>query len=173
MPGRPPLPLPAGFPERAVVLLIGLPGAGKTTYLRRRRLAALSSDELRQTILDDATDQRHPELVFSALRQLLRARLRAGRPLTFVDATNLSPREREPLMAIAEEYRYPCVALYFDVPPEVCRRRNRRRRRGRAVPEAALERLAARLRPPAGSEGFAAMYRIDAGGGAAPYFGPQ
>jgi predicted kinase len=171
VPVRPPLPLPAGFPERAVVLLIGLPGAGKTTYLRRRRLAALSSDELRQTILDDPADQRHPELVFSALRHLLRARLRAGRPLTFVDATNLSPREREPLMAIAEEYRYPCVALYFDVPPEICRRRNRRR--GRAVPEAALERLAARLRPPASSEGFAAMYRIDAAGGAAPYFGPQ
>lgn len=167
----PPPPLPAGFPERALILLIGLPGAGKSTYLRVRNLPSLSSDRLRRAIFDDEAAQGHPELVFSALRQLLRARLRAGRPRTFIDATNLSPRERAPLMAIAEEHGYSCCALYFDVPAATCQLRNRQR--GRRVPEAAMERMVARLRPPTVSEGFAVMFCVDEAGRAAPYFGPQ
>jgi predicted kinase len=43
-------------------------------------------------------------------------------------------------------------ALYFDVPLEVCRDRNRRR--NRVVPDDAMERMAAKLQPPDEAEGF-------------------
>lgn len=168
------MPPPAEmFPGYCVILLVGLPGAGKSTYCRQHRLPALSSDALRQWILDDAGAQDHPELIFGALRYLLRARLRAGREQTYIDATNLTPHERAPLAAIAAEFRYPCGALFFDVPLDVCARRNRLRTRegGLEVPEAALARMAAKLRPPARGEGFAAMARVDADGATAPYVG--
>lgn len=163
--------LPRELPELCVVLLIGLPGAGKSSYLRERGVRGLSTDELRALIWDDEHEQRLPELIFSALRHLLRARLQARRPRTFVDATNLSPHERGPLMAIAEQYGYPCCALYFDVPLDVCRRRNQQR--GRQVADAALERLAAKLRPPTMSEGFSAVLRVDEQGRTTPFFGPN
>lgn len=161
------------FPEYCVVLLVGLPGAGKSSYCRQHQLPALSSDDLRRAILDDADDQQHPELIFSALRHLLRARLRAGRPQTYVDATNLSPRERAPLLAIAAEFQYPCGALWFDVPLDVCAQRNRRRALdgGREVPEAALARMAAKLQPPRREEGLKFLGRVDANGETSEYNG--
>ncbi|MGH9535061.1 MAG: AAA family ATPase [Terriglobales bacterium] len=163
------------FPEYCVVLLIGLPGAGKSAYCQAHGLPALSSDALRQCVLDDADDQQRPELIFGALRYLLRARLRAGRPQTYLDATNLSPHERAPVLAIAAEFQYPCGALFFDVPLEVCAQRNRRRALagGREVPEATLARMAAKLRAPARTEGFQYLVRIGAGGEASEYFGSQ
>lgn len=161
------------FPEYCVVLLIGLPGSGKSSYCQRHRLPTLSSDGLRLAILDDAGEQRQPELVFGALRYLLRARLRAGRPQTYLDATSLSRDERRPWLAIAADFSYPAGALFFDVPVEVCARRNRQRALagGLEVPEAALARMAAKLRPPTLAEGFAAMARVNESGEAAPYFG--
>jgi predicted kinase len=49
---------------------------------------------------------------------------------------------------------YDCAveALFFDVPLEVCKERNRGR--SRVVPEDAMERMAAKLVPPATDEGF-------------------
>ena len=54
-----------------VILLVGLPGAGKSTYLKRRGIQALSSDAIRLILLDDETDQSQQPRVFSTLRFLL------------------------------------------------------------------------------------------------------
>ena len=67
-------------PRGYVVLAIGLPGSGKTTWYKRRGVAPLSSDLLRSLLFDDITEQRYQGLVFSTLRSLLRARLIAKMP---------------------------------------------------------------------------------------------
>ena len=85
-------------PRGYVVLTIGLPGSGKTTWYKRRGVQPLSSDMLRTILFDDITDQRYQGLVFSTLRSLLRARLIAKMPWNYVDATNLSPHERRQLV---------------------------------------------------------------------------
>mgnify|MGYP001281266038 CR=1 FL=1 len=172
-PERPPsvAPLP-DWPAQCVVLLVGLPGAGKSSYLARHHLPALSSDELRRLLFDDPGDQRFPEAVFSILRHALRARLGAGIARSFVDATNLTPAERQPLLAIAAEFGYPACALFFDLPLEVCLHRNAHRER--CVPEDVVRRMAARLRPPQREEGFAHIDRIsDERGAALPFTGYQ
>jgi predicted kinase len=143
---------------RRVVLAIGLPGSGKSSYFARRGITPLSSDLLRGLLFDDPTDQRRPDLVFAALRYLLVARLRAGRPVTYVDATNLTRRERRPFFQIAREYGCSVDALFFDVPLETCLARNRARER--RVPEASLLRMARKLKPPAAAEGFRRIVTI-------------
>ena len=65
--------VPAKSPRGYVVLTIGLPGSGKTTWYKRRGVTPLSSDMLRNILFDDITDQRYQGLVFSTLRSLLRA----------------------------------------------------------------------------------------------------
>jgi predicted kinase len=138
--------------RQRIVLAVGLPGSGKSTWFARRGIVPLSSDWLRQVLCDDAAEQRHQKRIFQAVRYLLRMRLRMGRPVTYIDATNLTRFERRQYVRIAEQFGCEAEALFFDVPLEVCRRRNRSRRR--IVPEDAMERLAARLTPPTREEGF-------------------
>jgi predicted kinase len=137
----------------AVVLSIGLPGSGKSTWFKRHNILPLSSDMVRILLFDDVTEQRYQDLVFSTLRSMLRARLLAKRPWNYVDATNLSPHERRSWVKLAHDFGYEAHAVFFDVPAEVCIERNQRRDRN--VPEDVMRRMASKLRPPKFEEGFA------------------
>jgi predicted kinase len=139
-------------PKGVVVLAIGLPGSGKSSWFKRHNIAPLSSDLLRALLFDDATEQRFQDLVFSNLRSMLKARLIARRPINYVDATNLTPHERQSWIKLAKDYGYEVQAVFFDVPVEVCLERNQRRER--VVAEDVMRRMAGKLRPPTFEEGF-------------------
>jgi len=140
-------------PKGYVVLTIGLPGSGKTTWYKRRGVQPLSSDMLRTILFDDITDQRYSGLVFSTLRSLLRARLIAKMPWNYVDATNLSAHERRQWIKMAQSFGYEAQAVFFDVPFEICMERNSKR--DRVVTDEAMHKMAERLKPPTFQEGFA------------------
>jgi predicted kinase len=147
VPMAPPRP-----PKGTVVLAIGLPGSGKSSWFNRNKITPLSSDLLRALLFDDPTEQRYQDLIFSNLRSMLKARLIARRPMNYVDATNLTPQERQGWIKLAKDYGYEVQAVLFDVPLEVCLARNQRR--NRLVPEEAMRRMAAKLKPPSFEEGF-------------------
>ena len=140
-------------PSRGVVVLaIGLPGSGKSSWFKRHNITPLSSDMLRALLFDDPTEQRFQDLIFSNLRSMLKARLIARRPMNYVDATNLTPHERNGWIKLAKDYGYEVQAVFFDVPIEVCLERNQRRER--KVPEDAMRRMAGKLKQPTFEEGF-------------------
>jgi predicted kinase len=140
-------------PKGIVVLAIGLPGSGKSSWFKRHNVAPLSSDMIRSLLFDDLREQRFQDLVFSNLRSMLKARLIAKRPMNYVDATNLTPQERQHWIKLAKDYNYEVHAIFFDVPLEVCIERHQRR--DRVVPEDVMRRMAAKLKAPAFEEGFA------------------
>jgi len=108
---------------------------------------------IRGLLADDETDQTIHERVFQTLRYLLRQRLAIGRPVTYIDATNLRPEERRPYLEIGQQFGCEVEAIFFDVPPAVCRERNAAR--DRVVPEEALAKMAEKLVAPTEDEGFA------------------
>ena len=144
---------PQRAPKGVVVLAIGLPGSGKSSWFKRHNVVPLSSDMVRSLLFDDVREQRFQDLVFSNLRSMLKARLIAKRPMNYVDATNLTPQERQHWIKLAKDYQYEVHAVFFDVPLEVCIERHQRR--DRVVPEDVMRRMAAKLKPPAFDEGFA------------------
>ena len=140
-------------PKGIVVLAIGLPGSGKSSWFKRHNVVPLSSDMIRSLLFDDVREQRFVDLVFSNLRSMLKARLIAKRPMNYVDATNLTPQERQHWIKLAKDYNYEVHAVFFDVPLDVCLERHQRR--DRVVPEDIMRRMAAKLKAPSFDEGFA------------------
>src|SRR5271169_296029 len=140
-------------PKGVVVLAIGLPGSGKSSWFKRHNVVPLSSDMVRSLLFDDVREQRFQDLVFSNLRSMLKARLIAKRPMNYVDATNLTPQERQHWIKLAKDYGYEVHAVFFDVPLDVCIERHQRR--DRVVAEDVMRRMAAKLKPPAFEEGIA------------------
>jgi predicted kinase len=152
-PVTPPAP-PAQRPSKGVVVLaVGLPGSGKTTWFKRHNISPLSSDVLRSMLFDDPAEQRFQDLVFSNLRSMLKARLIARRPMNYVDATNLTPQERQNWIKLAKDFGYEVHAVFFDVQLELCIQRHQRR--DRLVPEDVMRKMAAKLKAPTFDEGFA------------------
>lgn len=113
------------IPERSLVALVGVSGSGKSSFAARHfaPTEVLSSDFCRGLVSDDENDQSATEAAFDVLHFIAGRRLGAGR-LTVVDATNVQPDSRRPLVALAKKHHVLAVAIVLDVPGEVCAERN-------------------------------------------------
>ncbi|WP_261568380.1 polynucleotide kinase-phosphatase [Frankia gtarii] len=121
-------PRELAVPELSLVVLIGVSGSGKSTFGRThfRSTEVISSDFCRGLVADDENDQSATPEAFELLRYIAGKRLAAGR-LTVVDATNVQPDARRPLVALAREHDVLPVAIVLDVPEGVCAARNANR----------------------------------------------
>jgi protein phosphatase len=133
------------LPDPSLVVLIGAAGSGKST-LAARLFAPdeiVSSDALRAAVSGDEDDQTVSKVAFRILHRTVDRRLAAGQ-LTVVDATNLVPAARRPLIRRAQGIGYPAVAVVLDLDPEIVRAQNAAR--GRIVDPAVIDRHLAAIR---------------------------
>jgi polynucleotide kinase-phosphatase len=113
------------IPKLSLVVLIGASGSGKSTFARRHFLKSevLTSDECRALVSDDENDQSATEDAFAVLHFIAAKRLARGN-LTVVDATNVQPESRQPLVELARRFHCLPVAVVLNLPESVCRQRN-------------------------------------------------
>ena len=86
----------------------------------------LSSDFCRGLVSDDENAQEATNDAFDVLHYIARKRLAAGR-LTVVDATNVQPEGRKPLVVLAREFHVLPVAIVLNLPEKLCHERNQNR----------------------------------------------
>lgn len=132
----------------------GLPGCGKSTFIRQRGLEAytLSPDSLRMAyggpVYEANGRQRVPaeydRAVWQLALELLEKRMFRGELVIF-DATHTHPRSFQNYQALARKHRYQVLVVDFsDVPFEVCMERNAQRGElepYRVVPPLEMERM--------------------------------
>src|SRR5512145_2160025 len=108
------------IPELSLVVLIGPSGCGKSTFARRhfKPTEVLSSDYCRGLVSDDENSQAATNDAFEVLHFIARKRLAAAR-LTVVDATNVQPEARKPLVALAREFHCLPVAIVLNLPEDL------------------------------------------------------
>jgi protein phosphatase len=116
------------IPELSLVVLIGPSGCGKSSFAREhfKPTEVLSSDFCRGLVSDNENDQTATSDAFDVLHYVARKRLTAGR-LTVVDATNVQPDARKPLVALAREFHVLPVAIVLNLPEKLCHERNQNR----------------------------------------------
>lgn len=134
-----------------LVILVGLPGAGKSTFVQQRFATshtAVSRDALRRS---RQPERRQEELIHRALR--------AGQSVV-VDNTNVTLEERAALIALARTYGAPVSVYLFDVSARECVARNARREGVARIPAVGIHAAAKRLVRPDPAEGFAASFVV-------------
>jgi protein phosphatase len=116
------------IPQLSLIALIGPSGAGKSTFARMHFLPTevLSSDACRAMVSDDENNQNVTGEAFDLLHKIASKRLAFGK-LAVVDATNVQPEARRPIVALAREFHAVPVAIVFNLPERVCSDRNRGR----------------------------------------------
>lgn len=118
------------LPELSLILLVGPAGAGKSTFARLHfgETEVVSSDACRALVADDPADQEATRDAFELLHLIVERRLRRGR-FTVVDATNVQPEARRPLLLLAKRAHVPAFAFLFALPERIVRARDRSRER--------------------------------------------
>ena len=116
------------IPELSLVILIGASGSGKSTFARQhfQQTEIISSDYCRGLVSDDENNQAATADAFELLHFIAAKRLAAGK-LTVIDATNVQPESRKPLLELARKYHCFLVAIVLDLPEKLCADRNQQR----------------------------------------------
>ena len=127
------------------MILVGLPGAGKSTFVRTHYPSHVHVSK----------DHFPPGARNKQARQdaMLRAALGAGHSVV-VDNTNVTVADRAAIIAIAREFRARIVGVFIDASVREAIARNETRQGRGKVPKVAIFTAAKRLVPPVREEGF-------------------
>jgi protein phosphatase len=152
------------LPNLCLVVLVGPSGSGKSTFARRhfKPTEVLSSDACRGMVGDNENDQAVTKEAFSVLHHIAAQRLALDR-LVVVDATNVQPESRRPLVELAKKFHVLPVAIVLNVPERVCQERNASRPDrafGPHVVRNQLQQLRRSLRG-LGREGFRYVFELN------------
>ena len=113
------------IPEFSLIMLVGATASGKSTFARKHfsDTEIVSSDHCRALVSDDPTNQTVTPQAFAILHAIVEARLQ-NRRFTVVDATNLQPHARRPIIDIARRHDCRITVIAFDLPVQMLIQRN-------------------------------------------------
>lgn len=133
--------------------MIGLPGAGKSTFYRER--LAATHDHISKDVMQHnrRPDRRQAELLDQSLS--------AGRSAA-IDNTNPSAADRRPLIAAARRHGAEVTGYFFPSDTRDALRRNRQRTGRARVPDVAIFTTRKRLEVPSYGEGFDRLFIVTA-----------
>ncbi|MEO8954919.1 MAG: ATP-binding protein [Ktedonobacteraceae bacterium] len=139
-----------------MIILIGLQGAGKSTFYRTyfAETHELVSKDLLRTSKSRNKNLRQTECIEEAFRE---------HHAVVIDNTNVTVAERVALIQLGKAYHVQVIGYYFEAGVKQCLERNRGREGKMQVPDKAIYITAARLVRPTYAEGFDKLYYVQSG----------
>ena len=134
-----------------VVILIGLPGAGKSSLYREK--FAGTHVHVSKDLWPNATKREDRQ------RAMIEEALASGKSVV-IDNTNPTKAERAKLIDLARSHGARVIGYYFDINTRTAVARNAERTGRGKVPNVAIFTAAKRLQPPTRSEGFDQLFRV-------------
>jgi protein phosphatase len=149
-----------------VILMVGAPGSGKSTFAKNffkknLNFKYLSSDALRAELGKGEDDQSVTPLVFSTLKNRLHHCLRRNESV-IIDATNMNLKDRRDYIVAAQTFGAKIAAYVFLCDKQTLLERNKKRGAGggRNVPEFVIDKMIAKYQAPTTQEGFDEIHFI-------------
>lgn len=139
------------------IMLVGLPGAGKSTYAKTNLIedgvSYLSSDKIREELYGDESVQGDPNKVFRIMHQRVDELLNNGVTVVY-DATNVTRKNRKSILQrIKQKHTGATLEAHIIwAPVETCIERDSNR--GRTVGEQVIHKFLHRWETPYYDEGF-------------------
>lgn len=137
------------------IMMVGLPGSGKSTIAKTYGMKIFSSDEYRERFFGDVNDQTHNDKVFSMLHNDIRECLREGESC-ILDATNVSRKSRKRMLDFISSV--PCFKKAHVVCPRLDTVFKQNDERDRKVPPDVIQRMLKQFEFPQLFEGFDEVY---------------
>ncbi len=114
------------LPSPSLIVLVGPPGSGKSTWATQFAGSVVSSDALRALTGEGEHDLRASVDAFAVLDDVVERRMKR-RLTTVIDSLGTDAQRRATWRGIAERHGVPCVAVVFDVAAAQVRKQNRSR----------------------------------------------
>jgi predicted kinase len=136
---------------RYLVFLRGIPGSGKSTFVRENNLEpyTISSDNVRLLLKPPVISvtgrpvisQKINRRVWGLIYSLIKCRMEDG-DFIVLDATNAGNADIAKYRKLVRTYRYSAICVDFsEIPLEIAKKRNRKRPEYEVVPEAVIDEL--------------------------------
>jgi predicted kinase len=137
-----------------LIITIGLPRSGKSTWAKRQRVPIVNPDSIRRALHGEAYIQEAEPMVWALAQYMVRALFLAGHEVVIVDATNTT-RERR---AMWVRNGWDTVAKTFSTPPAECIERAVRTDTRELIP--VIERMFQRWEHVSADEGIEALESV-------------
>ncbi|MCW5314503.1 AAA family ATPase [Nostoc sp. KVJ3] len=152
-------------PNSSLLLLIGLPGSGKSTFAKQLlaeypQMSLISTDAIRGKLFGSEALQGPWLLIWQEVERQFQQAISTENTAIF-DATNAQRRHRREVIALARELGFAQITgIWVDTPVWLCLARNKKR--SRQVPEEIILRMHRQLRdaPPSLKEGLNGLIRL-------------
>lgn len=165
----------AGINKKEIIFLVGLPGSGKSTFIKKlkhkspdKEYVIASHDDILMNLASKVgmgyTDAyahfNFMKEIMPAYIRTIKKAVKGGRNI-IIDCTNMKKRDRtEVLDMIPSDYRK--IAIVFNVSPDELKKRLEKRAKetGKHIPDEAIEAMRNYYTPPSREEGFNKIINI-------------
>lgn len=104
---------------RTLILLVGLPRSGKSTWARQQSFPIVSPDEIRLALHGQVFVAEAEPFVWSIAQVMVKALFGAGHPIVILDATNISEERQK----VWKDRQWECRFKLFKANAATCKER--------------------------------------------------